>query len=150
MIGLFLALIGLGKSFLISKNQSEQTKASAMSDYWKYQIAFIQATAGVETRVVRQLIVLSIAGALYSAKWGALLAANLQALPLAGKLILVWEFFGAAALNILPWYKGAGDTNGDGMADVPAPMTIPQAQGPLTMPEWKSSQITETHGGTDK
>ena len=134
MIPLLLGLLGLGKSVLLFFQNKQETRAKAQSEFWTYQIAFIQATAGIETRIVRQAIVLAFAGALFSKTWGAVLVANAQALPPFGWLILAWEFFGASALSILPWYKGvAGDSNGDGIPDVPVP-PAPLQPDPLTTP----------------
>lgn len=121
MIGLLLALIGLGKNFLAFKTtQGQQNTQNAQQEralFWQYQTAFITYTSDIETRIVRQLIVLAFAAALFSKPWGATLTENARALPAYGWFILIWEFIGAAALNVIPWYKGTNGTSpsGNGM-----------------------------------
>lgn len=113
MIGLLLALIGLAQHFMGFKQVQEQDKAKARADFWQYQTAFIQATQDIETRIVRQFMVLTIYGSLWNSNLAIMLAENASRLPVWMQAVLLWEFFGASALLIFPWVKGKLNGNGN-------------------------------------
>jgi hypothetical protein len=143
MIGLLLGLLGFGRNFLAYKQAQGQQNQQAMAEYWKYQAAFISATSDIETRIVRQAIVLSFVAALFFPHFGAMIAANASLLPWWMQAVILWEFFGAAALNILPWYKN-GKGNGNGT--VAAPPVGSSVPGTDAVPSLPSTSF----GGSDK
>jgi hypothetical protein len=110
MLSALFAIIGLIKSFLGFKTNETNAKTQQAEQFWTYQTAFIERTSDVETRVVRDIIGLAFAIAMFNKGWGQTLTDNLKALPMLGQLIIGWLFFGAAILNIIPWYKNGSST----------------------------------------
>ena len=148
MIGLLLALVGLAKNFLSFKTTQGEQKGQQVQQeralFWQYQTAFIQYTSDIETRIVRQLIVLAFAAALFSPTWGATLTANAKAMPVYGWFILLWEFVGAAALNIIPWYKNGNGNGGSPSGNGLDPLSPdPALVAPIAPTPTKAPSVTE-------
>lgn len=123
------AILSIINKIVKDPQQQAQIAAQVQATFWQYQSDFISKTSDWATRLVRQAIVLAFAYALISPTWGRNLAANASAMPAYFWLILGWEFYGAGALQILPWFKNSMGMSVPATAiagndPIPAPVAI--------------------------
>jgi hypothetical protein len=131
--GLIAGVISKIIDALVKGGQMKQQEAdAARADLNSAFASFMQYTQGPIYALVRNAIVVMFAAALASKSWGQTLAANANAMPWQFWLIIGWEFYGSAMLNIIPWFKGSAPINGLPQPIVPPPvLPIPADPAPI-------------------
>jgi hypothetical protein len=128
--GLIAGVISKIIDALVQGGQMKKQEAdAARADLNAAFSSFMQYTQGPIYALVRNAIVIMFAAALASKSWGQTLAANANAMPWQFWLIIGWEFYGSAMLNIIPWFKGSVPINGLPQPTAP-PVAAPQPPAP--------------------
>jgi hypothetical protein len=133
MISLLLFALKLLPNLLGFLQSKDENKRKATELDVQYQIEFLKSTSGIETQVMRQLIIAAFAIALFSPTWGAILSANAKSMPVYGWFVLGWEFIGRDALYILPWFSGFKGNGGNGNGN--SPITMPNVPARVDNPD---------------
>jgi hypothetical protein len=130
MLGLLFMLLKFVPNILgFLKARNDNAKETQLADL-QSQIEFYKYMNHIEVRVVQQITVLAFVAALFSSTWGTILTANARAMPAYGWAIILWEFFGMKALDLVPGLKNLFGGNGNGNGNGGGADPDPQPQNP--------------------
>jgi hypothetical protein len=92
--------------------------------------AFIQNTSNVLYTIMRNTIVGIFAASLVVPHWGQMVSQNAAGMPVYFWAIILWEFYGNAAMQMIPWVKNG---NGGSAPVLPAPPVLPIPVDPASI-----------------
>lgn len=116
MLAAIPAILAIINKFVKDPQQQAQIAAQVQATFWQYQSDFISKTSDILNRILRVTIVGIFVAGLFYAPLAQQTIQSISALGHAGAAglvylsIILWEFYGAAALQILPWFKGQAGT----------------------------------------
>lgn len=134
-----VALIGIISKVIDALVQGGQMKAdeakAAQAALAQAQIqrdqtfsTFIQNTSNILYTIMRNTIVGIFAASLVVPHWGQMVSQNAAGMPVYFWAIILWEFYGNAAMQMIPWVKNG---NGGSAPVLPAPPVLPVLPDPV-------------------